>query len=215
MRKIVAISGGTFATFWLFVFMASLVVMKTDFPPLTPTVIDRPFLPSNVEEKLPTPPKILPKQEKVKEAPQMPTQGFKEIEGPTRSNATIVPIGNGPITPDTKWHPPVTQQLNQNSDSSDDYNGQSSAAIPVAQIPPLFPRELAQQGIQGWVKLLFIVNEKGEPINVSVVDANPKTVFNRAAIASITKWRYRPALSNGVAVISSPQEIVMDFKLEN
>ncbi len=212
MRQVIALCGGVLATFWLLVFMASLVVMNPiGAPQKAPTVFDnnvplkyqepvkkiRPTLPKRQEDTKPTPP-----------------TGIGPLPTETGTGLSLPP-GTHMLPPDWHVNPGETKNWTPPATISEQQAGATAGATPVAQIPPQFPRELAQQGVEGWVKLRFMINEKGEPFNVMVIDAKPKNVFNQAAVNAIKKWRYRPAVNDGVAVISAAQEIVLDFKLEN
>lgn len=85
--------------------------------------------------------------------------------------------------------------------------------IPIVVIRPIYPREAAMRGQQGWVKIEFTITAIGTVKNPKVVDSNPPRVFNREAIRAILKWKFKPRVVNGVAV-DRPATQVIDFSLD-
>jgi TonB family protein len=66
-----------------------------------------------------------------------------------------------------------------------------------------FPSAFRGRGREAWVDLDFVINEKGEPQDVTVVDISGSRQFGISAKKSLEKSRYKPARLNGVAVESS------------
>ncbi|QLE87366.1 energy transducer TonB [Shewanella sp. Scap07] len=87
-------------------------------------------------------------------------------------------------------------------------------ALPVIQISPQYPIDAAQRGKEGYVIVNFDISSSGSVENVSVVEAHPKRIFNRAAIQAIKKWKYKPKIENGQAVPQGNQHVQLDFKLD-
>lgn len=85
--------------------------------------------------------------------------------------------------------------------------------IPVSRIAPQYPRKAAQKKLEGWVKLEFTVATDGSVLDIKVVDAKPRRVFNRAAIKAISKWKFKPMGS----VVSSSKRFnqIIEFKLKH
>lgn len=89
---------------------------------------------------------------------------------------------------------------------------EQGALTPLVRIPPLYPRQAAQAGISGFVVLAFTVNPDGHVSDVSVVDANPPRVFDRAATKALLRWRFRPMQVDGEPVSSRATQ-TMGFSL--
>lgn len=85
--------------------------------------------------------------------------------------------------------------------------------IPVVVIRPMYPREAAISGIEGWVKVEFTITEAGTVKEPRVVDARPPRIFNREAIRAILKWKFKPRVIEGVAVERRATQII-DFTLD-
>lgn len=85
--------------------------------------------------------------------------------------------------------------------------------IPVVVIRPMYPRDAALSGIEGWVKVEFTITEVGTVKDPQIIDADPPRVFNREAIRAILKWKFKPRVIDGVAVERRATQII-DFNLD-
>jgi len=72
--------------------------------------------------------------------------------------------------------------------------------VPLVRATAPYPTRALQRGIQGFVELSFTVNEQGRVENPEVLYAEPEGYFERAALNSIRKWQYSPAMDDGVPV---------------
>lgn len=86
--------------------------------------------------------------------------------------------------------------------------------IPIVLVRPMYPREAAMRGQEGWVKVEFIITAIGTVKNPKVVAAKPPRVFNREAIRAILKWKFKPRVIDGVAV-DRPATQTIDFNLDS
>ena len=86
--------------------------------------------------------------------------------------------------------------------------------VPVVVIRPMYPREAAMAGIEGWVKVEFTITETGSVRDPRIVDAQPPRVFNREAIRAILKWKFKPRVVEGVAVERRATQVI-DFSLDD
>jgi protein TonB len=86
--------------------------------------------------------------------------------------------------------------------------------IPVVIIRPMYPREAAISGIQGWVKVEFTITEAGTVKDPRVIEAEPPRVFNREAIRAILKWKFKPRVVEGIAVERRATQVI-DFTLDD
>jgi protein TonB len=84
----------------------------------------------------------------------------------------------------------------------------------VRRIPPEYPNDAAEKGIEGAVDLSFRVSPRGDVEDVTVVHSEPSSVFNRAAIAAVRRWKYQPRKVDGIAVDARVQ-LRMTFKLDD
>jgi protein TonB len=86
--------------------------------------------------------------------------------------------------------------------------------IPVVVIRPIYPRDAAMAGIEGWVQVEFTITESGTVKDPRVIDARPPRVFNREAIRAILKWKFKPRVVDGVAIERRATQII-DFSLSD
>ena len=85
-------------------------------------------------------------------------------------------------------------------------------AIPIVRMVPQYPRKQALDGTEGWVKLQFTINPDGSVSNPTVLDSDPRRVFDSAAKKAISRWKYKPQVIDGQAV-SREWVSIMEFKL--
>jgi protein TonB len=62
--------------------------------------------------------------------------------------------------------------------------------VPLSTARPQIPEWAYKKGIEGWVECVFTVMPNGRVRDVKIIDANPKGVFEAAAIESISNWIY-------------------------
>lgn len=67
---------------------------------------------------------------------------------------------------------------------------------------------------EGWVRLSFDITESGTTENIKVLDASPSSIFNSEAIKTLSRWKYKPKVVDGVAVKQTGLKVQLDFKLE-
>lgn len=78
----------------------------------------------------------------------------------------------------------------------------------------VYPIEAALNRTEGRVRLQFDISKTGVPININVMESVPEGVFDRSAVQTLSKWRYKPKKVDGVAVIQTDMKVQLDFKLE-
>ncbi|MEE2672607.1 MAG: TonB family protein [Myxococcota bacterium] len=92
--------------------------------------------------------------------------------------------------------------------------GTDRDVVPLVRIEPDYPIRARQRNIEGWVQVQFDVNKAGAVEDAFVVDSNPSTLFDRAAIQAVLKWKYNPKILNGVAVGRKGLQVVFPFEME-
>ena len=61
----------------------------------------------------------------------------------------------------------------------------------VSKVEPEFPREAVQAGVnKGLVKARMTLDGSGEVTRVEVIDAQPRRVFDRAVVKTLSQWRF-------------------------
>ncbi|MCG8588172.1 MAG: energy transducer TonB [Proteobacteria bacterium] len=90
-----------------------------------------------------------------------------------------------------------------------------SDVIPLVRVQPQYPVRAAERGIEGWVQVTFTISAAGTVKDPVVTAAQPSSIFNRAAIRAIRKWKYNPKVVDGVAVERPGVRVQLDFELED
>jgi protein TonB len=90
-----------------------------------------------------------------------------------------------------------------------------SDVVPLVRVNPQYPERARQRGIEGWVLLEFTVTAAGTVRDVTVVDAQPKGYFDRAACKAAESYKYKPKVEDGVAVERPGVRLVISFQLED
>jgi len=85
--------------------------------------------------------------------------------------------------------------------------------IQLAQSPPIYPMRARQMGIEGWVRVRFIVSEDGRVSDVEIIESQPEKIFDRAVLRCVSGWRFTPGTVEGVAV-KTWVETTVRFELE-
>jgi protein TonB len=73
-------------------------------------------------------------------------------------------------------------------------------AIPLVQIPPIYPTRAEMMHLGGMVLVEFTINGLGRVENPKVIKSQPPKVFDQAAIQAILNWRFKPKLVDGQPV---------------
>lgn len=68
------------------------------------------------------------------------------------------------------------------------------------EVPPVYPRDAQRAGTEGWVQVEFTIASDGSTQDLQVRDSAPKQVFDKAALDSVSKWRFEPIRKNGAPV---------------
>ena len=72
--------------------------------------------------------------------------------------------------------------------------------IPVVKIPPPYPFRARRMGIEGSVRIEFLVNEKGNVEKLKILDANPPNIFEQSVKRTVLSWRFKPGTLEGEPV---------------
>lgn len=96
-------------------------------------------------------------------------------------------------------------------------DGSSSHRIyakPVKRTAPLYPSSELRKGQQGWVDLNYVVTKEGAVIEPVVEASSGSRAFERAAINTVKRWRYEPALLDGEPIQQCKTRVRISFALE-
>jgi protein TonB len=90
--------------------------------------------------------------------------------------------------------------------------GETSDATLLKGIEPTYPSAALRAHQGGWVVVSFSIATDGHTDDIRVVDAQPKHVFDHAAMDAVRRYRFKPAMKDGVAVSTTRQQKI-EFNL--
>ncbi len=83
----------------------------------------------------------------------------------------------------------------------------------VTFYPPIYPFQARARGIEGSVILKFTVDKNGSVVKPQVVKATPEGVFEQAALDTVVKYKFKPAMKDGKPV-SSVARLPISFSVD-
>jgi periplasmic protein TonB len=92
--------------------------------------------------------------------------------------------------------------------------GSDRDVIPLVRINPDYPPRALSRGLEGWVQVQFTITATGTVKDAVVVNAEPRNIFDDAALKAIARWRYNPKVESGVAVERVGVQTIIRFQLE-
>jgi protein TonB len=144
--------------------------------------------------------RALPEPQRPEEAPPPPELNLAENPAPDQEVGNVMPIA------DTT---PALEGAGGIGTAAAD-----SDIVPLVRVEPAYPPRAMERGIEGWVIVEFTISAAGTVKDPQVVDASPRSVFDRAALRAVRKWKYNPRIENGEAVERSGVKVRLSFDLE-
>ncbi len=92
--------------------------------------------------------------------------------------------------------------------------GADREPLPVFRVQPIYPPRAAASNTEGWVLVQFDISSTGAVTNVTAVESEPGTTFDKAATDAVARWRYNPMVVNGKAVERVGVQTLLRFTLE-
>jgi protein TonB len=83
----------------------------------------------------------------------------------------------------------------------------------LVRSPPIYPIMAKRRGIEGWVKVRFLVTDAGRVDKISILEAQPEKIFERAVERCVRSWRFNPGTIEGEPV-NAWAETVIRFELQ-
>ncbi len=83
----------------------------------------------------------------------------------------------------------------------------------VSRIPPVYPLHAKHRGIEGWVRVRFVVQEDGRVTDITIQESRPTGVFDANVLRCVAGWRFKPGTVEG-APVKAWAETTIRFQLE-
>ena len=87
--------------------------------------------------------------------------------------------------------------------------------IPIFKVPPIYPRRAIERGIEGCVMLQFTVTKVGSTRDPEVLWSQPSGIFDRSAMRSALKYKYKPQIRDGEAIEVANVKTIVVFVIED
>ncbi|USD67016.1 energy transducer TonB [Vibrio sp. SCSIO 43136] len=87
-------------------------------------------------------------------------------------------------------------------------------AMPLYRVEPNYPQKALKRGAEGYVVMSFTIDPQGRPVDIEIIEANPRRLFEREARKALARWKYQAKVMDGKAVAQPGQTVKLEFKIE-
>jgi periplasmic protein TonB len=198
-RHLTAAVLAIFVTFGLFYLMQALILGKDmKLGEAGGTMID--FVRLKKESELETKKRKMPDKKEPEEPPPPPDLSM------ARSNKPSQEMGDMAFAIDVDVDVGGTSISIAASDSD---------VIPVVRVSPQYPLRASERGIEGWVEVEFTISKLGTVKDPRVFNSHPSSIFDRAALKAIRKWKYNPKIEDGEPIERPGVKVRLRFDLSD
>jgi len=85
--------------------------------------------------------------------------------------------------------------------------------LPTFKRNPRYPYRAKRMGLEGKVKITFLVDKEGNVSDITIIDADPPEIFNESVLNAVSAWEYAPGELMGRKVTTLVTTSIL-FKLE-
>jgi protein TonB len=85
--------------------------------------------------------------------------------------------------------------------------------LPIVRVAPVYPARALSRGLEGYVDMSFTVTTTGT-VRDPIVMFSTSSLFERAAIRAVLKFKYKPRVVDGVPVDVPNVKTRITFKIE-
>ncbi|MCH9048894.1 MAG: TonB family protein [Proteobacteria bacterium] len=131
--------------------------------------------------------------------PDIPEQEFDKIDG----NAAV-----GQVAAPGNMRPKLDLNIGAGLQATD------GEYLPIVKVAPQYPRRALSRGIEGYVIVEYTVTKLGTVKDPRVVEGKPQGTFDRAAIKSALRYKYKPRVVDGEPIEVKGVRTRITFELE-
>ncbi|CAN2050551.1 periplasmic protein TonB [Candidatus Magnetomoraceae bacterium gMMP-1] len=84
----------------------------------------------------------------------------------------------------------------------------------IRKVEPLYPYNARRRNISGKVIVKFLVDKKGKIKKLSIIESDPKGIFEKSALTAVNKWHFSPGYYQGKPVLTWVV-LPINFQLRN
>jgi protein TonB len=145
--------------------------------------------------------------------PETPPQDMDNIDPDAPS------INVAPPTVDTSTDIGGPAGMNVADDTSTDIGGPAGMNVaegdylPIVRVAPVYPARALSRGLEGYVDMSFTVTTTGT-VKDPIVMYSTSSLFERAAIRAVLKFKYKPRVVDGQPVEVPGVKTRITFKIE-
>lgn len=129
--------------------------------------------------------------------PETPPQDMDNID----PNAPTINVAPPTVSADTTIGGPGGMNI-----AEGDY-------LPIVRVAPVYPARALSRGLEGYVDLSFTVTTTGT-VRDPIVMFSTSSLFERAAVRAVLKFKYKPRVVDGVPVDVPGVKTRITFKIE-
>lgn len=131
--------------------------------------------------------------------PDIPEQDFDKIDG----NAAV-----GQVAAPGNMRPKLDLNIGAGLQATD------GEYLPIVKVAPQYPRRALSRGIEGYVIVEYTVTKLGTVKDPRVVEGKPQGTFDRAAIKSALRYKYKPRVVDGEPIEVKGVRTRITFEIE-
>lgn len=90
----------------------------------------------------------------------------------------------------------------------------SGGLMQIVQVTPNYPERARRTGTQGYVVVEFTVDTTGAVRDARVIESHPSGIFDRAALISVERSKYKPRVEDGKGLVVHGVRKRVSFTLE-
>jgi protein TonB len=140
--------------------------------------------------------------EKPPKPPETPPETPPQDRDAVDPNAPSIDIGRPEITANTDIGGPGGMNI-----AEGDY-------LPIVRVAPVYPSRALSRGLEGFVDMSFTVTTTGS-VKDPIVLQSTSSLFERAAIQAVLKFKYKPRVVDGIPVEVPGVKTRISFELED
>ncbi|MDH3373801.1 MAG: energy transducer TonB [Gammaproteobacteria bacterium] len=110
--------------------------------------------------------------------------------------------------------PPPTMTAETNIGGPGGMNIAEGDYLPIVRVAPVYPARALSRGLEGYVDLSFTVTTAGT-VRDPVVIFSTSSLFERAALRAVLKFKYKPRVVDGVPVDVPNVKTRISFQIED
>jgi len=140
-----------------------------------------------------------PKKQKPEQQPPPPEMNVAKNMNPSDAVGEIIPMID------------TSAQLAEATSLTG--GGADRAEVPLVTVDPDYPERARQQGVEGWVDVEFTITPVGTVTDARVIGSRPPSIFDRAALQAVQRWKYNPMVRDGEPVSRKGVRFRFEFNL--